>query len=106
MRGESLEPGGCSATPTSGRTALRIAWPALVGAVVAVTDAGAAVPSVAVGEPSSEAKLVLEVDGVVVADVEGVVACGLNRDCSSDTRARAMSKLIHTLLRHSARGPL
>src|ERR1700755_837463 len=33
MRGESLEPGGCSATPTSGLTAFRIAWPAGVPVV-------------------------------------------------------------------------
>jgi hypothetical protein len=30
IRGESLEPGGCSVTPTSPRTALRTAWPARV----------------------------------------------------------------------------
>src|SRR3954449_5110827 len=30
MRGESLEPGGCSACPTSPRTRLTIAWPAEV----------------------------------------------------------------------------
>src|SRR4051794_31458505 len=107
MRGESLDPGGCSATPTSGRMALRIACPALVGAGVLVTDGGAAVARLAAGDGAASncSKLVLEAEGV--ADVAGVVAVdGLNSDCSWDTRARAMSKLMHIQLRHSARRAL
>src|SRR3954449_4474331 len=51
MRGESLEPGGCSDTPTSGRAALTIAWPTelagrLAAAVAAVGPAAARVAPV------------------------------------------------------------
>src|SRR4051794_8970799 len=75
MRGESLEPGGCSATPTSGRTALRIAWPAvLAGCAAAVAGVIDAVPALW----SAEANVVGEVvaEGTA-AGVEG--ATGLSR---------------------------
>ena len=42
IRGESLEPGGCSATPTSGRMAFRIACPAGVPGADVAPATGAA----------------------------------------------------------------
>src|SRR3954451_22034589 len=66
MRGESLEPGGCSATPTSWLTRLTIAWPA--------DEAGgcAAVVPVSVAAPA----FCSAVENVVDDGVEGVVATG------------------------------
>src|SRR3954467_14284058 len=99
MRGESLEPGGCSAWPTSGRIALRIACPALVGAAAGLSE-------VALALCSCEAKAVVPVAGAVVvvdgAGVEG--AGGANSVCSCTMRAITTSKLIHDLHRpHGAR---
>src|SRR3954463_9850018 len=99
IRGESLEPGGCSATPTSGRMALRIASPAdpadAGGAVGAVGAVGVGAFSVAVAPAlcSCEAKLVV-VDGAVGGMGAGAAAAGVNRLWSCAMRARATSKLI------------
>jgi hypothetical protein len=90
MRGESLEPGGCSATPTSPRTALSTAWPAAVGAAAWVPAA-----PVSVAVPPAFCRAVakaVEVDGAGAAVVAGA-APGANIDCSWAIRARATSKL-------------
>src|SRR3954452_973787 len=91
MRGESLEPGGCSATPTSPRTALSTAWPAVVGAAAVV--AAAEVPVRVAGPPAFCRALANAVgtDGVGAA-VAGA-APGANIDCSWAIRASATSKL-------------
>src|SRR3954453_6191675 len=97
MRGESLEPGGCSATPTSGRAALTIAWPtelpgrAATAPVAAVGPAPSVAPGLAVR--SWFAKLVApEVEGE--AEVEGAGAAGVSICCSSATRAMTRSRDI------------
>src|SRR4051812_1724921 len=74
IRGESLEPGGCSATPTSLLTRLRIAWPAEVGAFGA---SGVAAPALW----SWVAKLVVAALAVggVAATGAGAAAAGLIR---------------------------
>src|SRR3954469_21769820 len=117
MRGESLEPGGCSLTPTSPRTAFTMACPAPVGAVCAAAPnaaagavppsaaGGAVAPSVAGGAPavsvavaagapalcSAEAKLVV----VAGAAAEGAAAGGVKVDWSCPIRARTASRDMH-----------
>ena len=84
MRGESLEPGGCSATPTSPRTAFSTAWPAkLVGCCgIAVAPVRVAVVAPAL------------CSAVVNAVVGGAPVCaGEKRDCSCVMRAMATSRL-------------
>src|SRR3954463_7972474 len=97
MRGESLEPGGCSATPTSPRTALRMAWPAFVGAVAM----GAAVAEVAVSEAGAPALCralakAVEGEGEGAGAATAGVAPGANNDCSWDIRATTASRLTST----------
>src|SRR3954469_18580999 len=100
MRGELFEPGGCSLTPTSPRTALRIAWPAGPGAVaVAVGASEAAAPALWswLAKPGGGA------GGVV--GFAARVACPANRDCNWATRAMVTSKLMHVSHRRPAAGP-
>src|SRR3954469_18454685 len=102
MRGESLEPAGCSDTPTSGRAALTIAWPTdvagrLTTALVAVVELA---PSVA--PVLAFSNLVAKLVGGVVATEVGVgaeTAAGDSISCSSAMRARARSRDIRGLLR-------
>src|SRR4051794_22308026 len=54
MRGESLEPGGCSLTPTSPRTAFTMAWPAEF-AGPGTFMSGAAPPALSPGGPADPA---------------------------------------------------
>src|SRR3954452_13109265 len=98
MRGESLEPGGCSATPTSWETRLTIACPAPEAGCEAAVPVSDDVPA-----------FCSAVEKVVGAVVEGVATGGAaaagaaKSDCSCATRARATSKLMHELLRHPSR---
>src|SRR5689334_10282508 len=55
MRGESLEPGGCSACPTSPSAACTIAWAPPAGATVHVGAAAAAAPGTFPLLPRTEA---------------------------------------------------
>src|SRR5262245_54147559 len=99
MRGESLEPGGCSATPTSLLTRFTIACPAEPAGAVGVSVAPAALCNCV-------AKLVTV--GVAGA-VEGVgagAACGFKKAWSCAMRARATSKLMHDSHRRRAAPPL
>src|SRR4051812_18058925 len=97
MRGESLDPGGCSATPTSPLTALRIAWPAPVGAAVAV---GVREAACAVWSWVEKAEGVGEVVAAVAVTGGVVGGAPVNKDCSWAMRAIATSKLMQGLLRH------
>src|SRR4051812_34671359 len=93
MRGESLEPGGCSAWPTSPWTAFTIACPA------EPAGAGAPVRVAAFALRSCVAKLVAGV-AAVGAVVGAGGAGGLNRLWSWAIRAIATSKLMHHLHRY------
>ena len=94
MRGESLEPGGCSDTPTSGSAALTIACPTELAGRVA-TAVVAVVPSVAPVLALRSWSAKLEVPLVAVEMEAGAeVAAGVSICCSSATRARTRSKDI------------
>src|SRR4051812_49805639 len=106
IRGESLEPGGCSATPTSWRARLTIAWPAGVP-----PDAGSGVAPVApVAWPIRLAKDVLApapASGVLTAVAAGAAAAlgASNSELSCATRAMtAANDIAH--LRHPEDRPL
>src|SRR5690349_13674802 len=90
MRGESLEPGGCSAWPTSPRTAFSTAWPAFVPPPAAGGSTDERL--VAAAPWSAPAKLVL--DGAAVGPVAGAATgCGSSAVCSDAMRARTASTL-------------
>ena len=92
MRGESLEPGGCSATPTSACAAASAARPAAVPPVPAV-------PRVAVeasGDPVALVSASTKVVGCAVVDATVGVAAGVSRVCSSAMRSRALTRDTRT----------
>src|SRR3954453_7844356 len=104
MRGESLEPGGCSVWPTSALAAWSMAWappPAAPGAAagmkadVAIAGVAAAGAAAAVWAPS-----------VAENDVEGVACVGPGTRARSISAIRAitLSTLIHREGRTVARG--
>src|SRR3954447_12835208 len=94
MRGESLEPGGCSAWPTSPRTRLTIAWPADVGAEseagtaeATPLDARLAVPPAAAEVPRPEPTCCSAVaNDVPVVGVAVGAGFGASTDWSSAIR--------------------
>src|SRR3954447_16199154 len=98
MRGESLEPGGCSVWPTSAWAIATICAPTPVP--LAATGAAAVVAPAAVAWPSMPAKLAADAvgDGAVAAVEEEVVAAGAatlgwSIAWISAMRARATSRL-------------
>src|SRR5690349_13537313 len=103
MRGESLEPGGCSDPPTSGRAALTIACPTDLAGRPATAPVAAAepLPSVApvVALSSWSEKLVVAGEGAATG---AAVAVGASICCSSATRAMTRSRDMQDLLRPRA----
>src|SRR3954452_16315340 len=104
MRGESFEPGGCSACPTSAEAAATIAAPG-----PPAPPAGATGPSPAV-EPGPMALESMPANdelpaavAVVGAGAEGAVEGGASADWSAAMRATTVSML--TRVYSSGRGP-
>src|SRR4051812_15268035 len=100
MRGESLEPGGCSLTPTSAWAAASAARPALVPPPVGPTpssDVAAGEDALAGGDapvdaPASAEEKLVACEAVAVA--AGSAGAGESRVCSSAMRSSAATRDI------------
>src|SRR3954469_11984902 len=97
MRGASLEPGGCSATPTSACAACRARWPALV-APPAPGSAAALAIGVAPATPDWPASSEENCVAVSPTGVVGPGAVGCRPCCSSAIRVSTASTLISPVI--------
>src|SRR4051812_20919631 len=104
MRGESLEPGGCSAWPTSAEAAATIAAP---GPPAPPSGAAELMPAVAPGPIALDSMPANDELPAAVAVVwtgaEGAVEGGASADWSAAMRAATVSML--TRVYSSGRGP-
>src|SRR4051794_27144411 len=101
MRGESLEPGGCSAWPISAWANCSARCPAVVAVAVAVVGAAPATP---VAPADDVAPCRADAKAVEVAVVGAAVVGGTRPWCSSAILASTFSTLIPHRGRHGGRG--